>query len=126
MKYITVVAAVFLLPVVSEAHETWTNGSKVPGWVKSSCCGSADAHHLRPDQVHRLYNEECRNGYHGGCWKVDGYHGIVWDNAVLPSQDGAYWGFWTDNFVSCSALMSCSSDSVHQSAMYCFFAPMTF
>lgn len=125
MRWLAILS-VLLFPNVADAHDTWANGSKVPAWVKHSCCGPADVHHLRPEQVHRLYNEECRNGYHGGCWKVEGYHGVVWDTAVLPSQDGDYWGFWTDNFNTCTARMSCPSNAVRQSNMYCFFAPMTF
>lgn len=35
------------------AHDRWSNGAKVPEWVKHSCCGEADAHMLSPAQVHQ-------------------------------------------------------------------------
>ena len=58
------VCFVFFLSGAAEAHDAWADGKAVPGWVKQSCCGPADAHHLRPDQVHRVSEE---------FYTVDGY-----------------------------------------------------
>lgn len=87
------------------AHDYWADGKKVPDWVKASCCGPADAHHLRPDQVHRESDEY---------YRVDGYMHPVLAKAVLPSQDGDYWIFYRED-----------ADG-SQSQVYCFFVPMEF
>ena len=87
------------------AHDFWASGDIVPGWVKSSCCGPDDAHHLRPDQVHRVSDDY---------YMVDGYRYRIPAREALPSQDGDYWIFYRDNGVG------------GQSAVYCFFVPMGF
>ena len=68
------------------AHDLWSNGKTVPEWVKKSCCGAEDVHHLRPDQVHDL----------GDYYTVDGYRRPIDKKAaqILPSQDGDY-GYFT-------------------------------
>ncbi|MGO9423440.1 hypothetical protein [Roseiarcus sp.] len=87
------------------AHDVWANGVIVPGWVKSACCGPDDAHHLRPEQVHRVSDDY---------YTVDGYRYRIPARAALPSQDGDYWIFYRDD------------GSGGQSTVYCFFVPMGF
>ena len=87
------------------AHDQWADGKAIPGWVKSACCGPADAHHLRPDQVHRVSDEY---------YTVDGYVRRIPVRQALPSQDGDYWIFYRDDA------------SGRQSGVYCFFVPMDF
>lgn len=108
----------------AKAHDEWANGKPVPDWVKQSCCGPADAHHLRPDQVHD----------EGDYYIVDGYEGRINKRStqILPSQDGSYWIFYRDKGVSCTpgwtggvATQYCS-DQGDQSNIYCFFVPMDF
>jgi hypothetical protein len=89
----------------AEAHEVWANAEPVPDWVKASCCGPADAHHLRPDQVHRVSDDY---------YMVDGYHYRIPAKDALPSQDGDYWIFYRDG------------NGGNQSIVYCFFVPMNF
>jgi hypothetical protein len=95
------------------AHDYWADGKPIPNWVKASCCGPADAHHLRPDQVHRVSDDY---------YEVDDYHGnggkIPFSQA-LPSQDGDYWIFYRDDAANVSG-------SSGQSEVYCFFVPMDF
>ena len=88
----------------ARAHDVWANGDIVPGWVKSACCGPDDAHHLRPDQVHRVSDD---------FYMVDGYRYRIPAREALPSQDGDYWIFYREN-------------SGIQSTVYCFFVPMGF
>lgn len=95
----------FLLSGAAEAHDAWADGEAVPGWVKQSCCGPADAHHLRPDQVHRVSDDY---------FEVDGYYHKVPAKDALPSQDGDYWIFYRDD------------GGGSQSGVYCFFVPMDF
>ena len=87
------------------AHDMWANGDIVPGWVKSACCGPDDAHHLRPDQVHRVSDDY---------YMVDGYRYRIPARQALPSQDGDYWIFYRDEGAG------------GQSSVYCFFVPMGF
>ena len=87
------------------AHDVWANGDIVPGWVKSACCGPDDAHHLRPEQVHRVSDD---------FYMVDGYRYRIPAREALPSQDGDYWIFYRDEGAGV------------QSTVYCFFVPMGF
>lgn len=93
-----------LAALPAAAHDVWANGDSVPGWVKSACCGPEDAHHLRPEQVHRVSDD---------FYMVDGYRDRIPARAALPSQDGDYWIFYRD-------------DAGVQSTVYCFFVPMGF
>jgi Ni,Fe-hydrogenase I cytochrome b subunit len=88
------------------AHDLWSNGKTVPEWVKKSCCGAEDVHHLRPDQIHDL----------GDYYAVDGYRRPIYKKAahILPSQDGDYWIFYDDD------------KQGKQSMVYCFFLPLDF
>jgi hypothetical protein len=95
------------------AHDQWTNGAPIPSWVKASCCGSADAHHLMSDQVHR----------YGDYYRVDGYLRPIPIALTLPSQDGDYWIFYRDKN---GAPGINGGGSGGQSGVYCFFVPMAF
>jgi hypothetical protein len=90
------------------AHDQWSNGDRVPDWIKASCCGKADAHHLRPEQVHD----------YGDWYEVDGYHGNggkIPHQVALPSQDGDYWIFYAEGG------SGRYGGSTGQSGVYCFF-----
>jgi hypothetical protein len=89
----------------ADAHDAWSNGKAIPDWVKASCCGPADAHHLRPEQVHRISDDY---------YSVDGYVRRIPVVQALPSQDGDYWIFYRDDGAN------------GQSGIYCFFVPMAF
>lgn len=89
----------------AQAHDYWADGKSIPNWIKSSCCGPADAHHLRPDQVHRVSDDY---------YQVDGYSRRIPVGQALPSQDGDFWIFYRDD------------GSMGQSGVYCFFVPMNF
>jgi len=109
-------AVVFLLAFLStnaQAHDRWKNGTPIPSWIKSQCCGSADAHDLGPDgdQVHHLTAEECWPGSTQGCWRIDGVPHLIPDSDALPSEDGDFWAFYNE---------------ADKSRIYCFFAPMEF
>ena len=99
---IALALALLLLGVCgAQAHDRWADGSPVPPWVKSMCCG--------PNDVHELAE--------GDAWQEnDGWHfrdldAIVPDSRVLPSQDGHMWGFWYPA-------------AGRAAAVYCFFVPM--
>lgn len=102
MRWLLLLIAVLALSSPAVAHNEWSNGGKIPDWVKSSCCGPNDAHHLRPEQV---YDQ-------GEYYVVDGYQGKIPHQAALPSQDGDYWIFYACPGPNCS--------------VFCFFVPMAF
>jgi hypothetical protein len=85
------------------AHDQWADGSPVPAWVKSACCGPSDAHMLAFDDV----------SLEDDGWHIRGINTIVPRDRVLPSQDGQIWGFWNP---------ALGPDVT----IYCFFAPMEF
>src|SRR5271165_5627159 len=94
-----------LLSLPAAAHDLWANGDLVPPWVKAACCGPDDAHHLRPEQVHRVSDD---------FYMVDGYRYRIPARQALPRQDGDYWIFYKDDGLG------------GQSSVYCFFIPMGF
>jgi hypothetical protein len=102
-REILAAALLFLRAASADAHNEWADGSTIPDWVKASCCGPADAHHLRPDQVHRISEDY---------YQVDGYVRRIPAGQALPSQDGDYWIFYRDD------------GGGSQSGVYCFFVPM--
>jgi hypothetical protein len=85
----------------AQAHDEWTNGTPVPAWVKSSCCGPEDVHHLTAKEVRALPDG----------WHVAGYKEVIAYGRELPSQDGDYWIFYKE------------FPDRTQSPVYCFFAP---
>lgn len=105
MKTLASLALLLMTPLPSVAHETWGNGLPVPDWVVRACCGPADAHRLRPDQVRRV----------DGGYIIEGYPRTIHDAQVLPSEDGEYWAFYSE-YVDAGGTMGFTS-------VYCFFAP---
>lgn len=114
----------------AHAHDYWADGKKVPDWVKASCCGPADAHHLSPAQVHGPMSREEAYAFMNGAdlpvstkessdesryYVVDGYQRVIPSGLALPSQDGDYWIFYRDD-----------GPINGQSGVYCFFVPMAF
>jgi hypothetical protein len=97
-------AIILALAHHAKAHDTWSDGKPVPAWVKKSCCGPEDVHHLDPDQVHRV----------PGGFKIDGWPEVIPGDSVLPSQDGDYWAFYDLNWHGWGP------------RFFCFFAPLTF
>jgi hypothetical protein len=75
-------------PQLALAHDQWANGSPLPAWIKTACCGPQEVHHLKPEQVHRLDN---------GDYQVDGYPEPIPASETLPTQDGDYWIFYRDD-----------------------------
>lgn len=96
------------LSLSATAHDQWANGQPIPDWVKSSCCGPADAHHLRADQVID----------HGDYYTVEGVEGFSDEQKIpgaraIPSQDGDYWLFFSNY----------SYGGTSERTVFCFFVP---
>ena len=95
-------AALLTLPAEANAHDTWRNGDPIPAWVKGQCCGTSDAHHLEPGQIH-----ETDQGY-----EVEGYPNPIPRGKLLPSPDGDWWVFYR------------MYPDRSYSPVYCFFGPL--
>lgn len=95
------VFAFAVIPMKSFGHEKWANGDPVPTWVKASCCGPSDIHHLEPEQVHVV----------PGGFRVDGYNEIIPQNKTSISPDNNWWIFYK------------TYSNGSQSPIYCFFIP---
>jgi hypothetical protein len=103
MRAVAAAIAFALVAGGARAHDQWADGKPIPQWVKSSCCGPDEAHHLRPDQVHRISDDT---------YAIDGErHLIVPAKDALPSQDGDYWIFYR---------------AAEYPIVHCFFVPMAF
>ncbi len=103
MKLRIAALAILVASRAAGAHDLWADGTPVPAWVKGACRGPADAHRLRPDQVHRTSD---------GSFTVEGYYRPIPARDALPSQDGDYWIFYKNN------------KGGSQTGVFCFFAPM--
>jgi hypothetical protein len=135
-RYALIAICWFVSPAC--AHDYWEDGKAVPNWVKASCCGPADAHHLRPDQVHKVDGEEAKKlrpkyahflGDHFEYYVVDGYLRPIYayGSNVIPSQDGDYWLFYDNGGKQCGGQPDGGGSSCYeepQSDVYCFFVPM--
>jgi hypothetical protein len=102
LRALAVVALSVALDSPVLAHDEWADGNLVPAWVKSSCCGPDDVHHLTTRQVRAMADG----------WHVEGYKDVLPYGKELPSQDGDYWIFYKNY-----------PDGT-QTPVYCFFAPV--
>ena len=78
------IIGLFCMALRAQAHEEWANGTPVPTWIKTACCGPADAHLLSEDEYF-IDNF----GFH-----VKGIDMVFPLDKVLPSQDGKVWAFF--------------------------------
>lgn len=83
----------------ADAHQRWADGTEIPSWVKSVCCGKSDAHLLDDEDV----TEDAEGNYH-----IRGFNSVVKREAALPSQDNRISAFYGNP----------------DGMMYCFFVPM--
>lgn len=72
------------LALPAAAHERWDNGKPIPDWVKTQCCGVADAHQINDAAIH-----ERADGVY-----IDGYSYVIPYDKVMPSPDGTTWLFY--------------------------------
>jgi hypothetical protein len=142
MKYLLSICTISAcwLQSPTYAHDYWTDGKAVPNWIKASCCGPADVHHLRPDQVHKVSGDEAKKlrpnyakfvGAHLNYFVVDGYFRPIYADGpnVIPSQDSDYWLFYNDGGKQCGGQPGDGGSRCYeqpQSDVYCFFVPMVF
>jgi hypothetical protein len=85
--FLAAVLAVLLVVAArrAPAHDVWANNEPVPAWIKSACCGEADAHVLEPGDY--WIDKE---GFH-----IKAVNRVVDLDKILPSQDGKVWAFYS-------------------------------
>jgi hypothetical protein len=101
---IALVALFGLWVSAASAHDQWADGSPVPEWVKQYCCGPADVHHYRFDEV-----KVTPEGY-----VLPDYPNVIPANDpthVFKSEDGEYWAFFA------------TYSTGEKSPIYCLFVP---
>ena len=91
-----IAAAVIVATLASPVHDQWADGTSVPGWVKSGCCGAQDVHKLEPSKV---WEEN-------GGWRVAGLDSVTPRERTFPSQDGWVWAFY-DPLFGKQAVVNC-------------------
>ncbi len=83
----------------ARAHDQWADGSAIPAWVKSACCGPQDAHVIDSGDV---TGPDKQGFYH-----VKDVGNPVPGDHVFDSQDGQVWAFYNpymppkDRYVYC-------------------------
>jgi hypothetical protein len=69
-RWVRVVMAVVAFAAMTiesaSAHDKGCDGNPAPGEIKLDCCGKADEHRLKPEQVSRGRNELWRHSSTGG------------------------------------------------------------
>ena len=64
----------------ASAHDKGCDGNPVPGRIKLDCCGEADEHQLKPEQITRGPNDEYIVSF-------EGYTFVIPADKALPSND---------------------------------------
>lgn len=102
IRALIAMGVVVVLGGAAQGHDAWRDGSPIPEWVKSQCCGPADAHMLSAEDV----SEEADG------WHIRGLNKAVAQERVFPSQDKYYWAFYPR-----------TGDP--NAMVFCLFIPMT-
>ncbi len=77
---------VFLWTNQAKAHDQWADGSAVPAWVKSACCG--------PQDVHVIDSEDVTGPNKQGMYHVKDVDALVPSDRVYDSLDGVTYAFY--------------------------------
>jgi hypothetical protein len=64
----------------ASAHDKGCDGNPVPGGIKLDCCGKADEHQLRPEQIRRGPKDEYIVSF-------EDYTFVIPSDKALPSSD---------------------------------------
>jgi hypothetical protein len=100
----------------ASAHDKGCDGKPVPGRIKLDCCGEADEHQLKPEQIKRGPNDEYIVSF-------GGYTFVIPADKALPSNDPCshiffenVWVIVGDNHVRFPGTPN----------VYCFLTPLDF
>ena len=114
-----VIAVLVFAPVAIECangHDRSCNGTPVPGGIKLDCCGKADEHQLRPEQISRGPNDEYIVSF-------EGYTFVIPADKALPSSDPCSHIFFENVWVTAGGK---SMRFPKPPDVYCFLTPLDF
>jgi hypothetical protein len=100
----------------ASAHDKGCDGNPVPGGIKLDCCGKADEHQLKPEQISRGPSDEYIVSF-------EGYTFVVPADRALPSNDPCSHIFFENVWVIVDANHSHVPETPN---VYCFLTPLDF
>jgi hypothetical protein len=114
----TIAALAFAVMTIdrASAHDKGCDGNPVPAAIKLDCCGAAEEHQLKPEQINRGPNDEYVVSF-------EGYMFVIPAGKALPSNDSCSHIFFPNMWVN---------DGAHQGRDpktpngYCFLTPLDF
>jgi hypothetical protein len=100
----------------ASAHDKGCDGNPVPGGIKLDCCGKADEHRLKPEQISRGPNDEYIVSF-------EGYTFVIPADNALPSNDPCSHIFFENVWMIAggNAMRVPGTPNV-----YCFLTPLDF
>jgi hypothetical protein len=116
----TVIAVLAFATIAAQsasAHEKSCDGNPVPGRIKLDCCGGAEEHQLKPEQISRGANDEYIVVF-------ENYTFVIPVDQALPSNDPCSHIFFPNMWVN--------DDGGNQvrdprtPSVYCFLRPLDF
>jgi hypothetical protein len=114
---ITVLAFATISAESASAHDNGCDGNPVPARIKLDCCGGAEEHQLKPEQISRGLNHEYIVIF-------EDYTFVIPVDKVLPSNDPCSHIFFPNMWVN--------DDGGNQvrdprtPSVYCFLTPLDF
>ena len=97
----------------ASAHDNGCDGDPVPVAIKLDCCGRADEHRLKPEQISRGPNDEYIVSF-------EGYLFVIPADKALPSNDHCSHIFFSNVWVNNSGRDPRTPD------VYCLLTPLDF
>ena len=101
----------------ASAHDKGCDGSSVPAGIKLGCCGKADEHQLKPEQIRRGPNNEYIVNFQG-------YTFVIPADKALPSNDHCSHIFFFENVWMMYGINQSRSPGTPN--VYCFLTPLDF
>jgi hypothetical protein len=99
----------------ASAHDKGCDGNPVPGGIKLNCCGKADEHQLKPEQISRGPDGEYIVSF-------EDYRFVIPADKALPSNDHCSHIFFENVWDIAGG------NAVHPSTpkVFCFLTPLDF
>ena len=99
----------------ASAHDKGCDGNPLPRAIKLDCCGEADEHQLKPEQISRGPNHE---------YSFEDYTFVIPADKALPSNDHCSHIFFFENVWMMYGINQSRSPGTPN--VYCFLTPLDF
>ena len=100
----------------ASAHDKGCDGNPVPGKIKLDCCGEADEHQLKPEQIGRGPNDEYIVSF-------ERYTFVIPAGKALPSNNHCSHIFFENVWVTAGGKQARVPGTPN---VYCFLTPLDF